>query len=98
FEVVVQGRERGAHAMRGPYCPQGVVLMEDWNAEDRHDRVADELLDGPPVLVERPLHRPEIAAHDPAERLGVELLAETRRGRNVAEDDRDGLALLGVGL
>ena len=34
---------------RCPHGPQRVVLVQDGNAEHRHHRVADELLDRPPV-------------------------------------------------
>ena len=42
----VADRERGAHG------PLGIVLVRDRGAEHRHDRVADELLDGAAVPLE----------------------------------------------
>jgi hypothetical protein len=60
----------------GPERAQTVVLVQHRQAEDRHDRVADELLDGPAVCAD---HRPGLgvpAGHDLAEGLWVEPLAE----------------------
>ncbi len=44
--------ERVADRERGPHRPLGVVLVRDWGAEDRHHRVADELLDRPAEALE----------------------------------------------
>ena len=70
------------------HCPQRVVLVRHRDAEDRHRRIADELLHRAAM----PLHdQPdllEVAAHRPPHRLGVEPLTEGRRPGHVAEDDR----------
>ena len=72
----------------GPDRPQRVVLVQPWQAEDRHDRVTDELLDRAAVAHEDGLHLVEVAGHDLAQCLGVERLAEVGRALEVAEEDR----------
>ena len=41
-----------------------IVLVHHGHAEDRHDGVADELLDGSPVVVDHRAHLLEVAPHD----------------------------------
>ena len=48
--------ERGAHR------PLGVILVGDRRAPDRHDRVADELLDGAAVALDDLARELEVAA------------------------------------
>ena len=48
-EVFVEGGQGGLHRGRAAHRPERVVLVADRQPEDRHDRVADELLDGPAV-------------------------------------------------
>ena len=71
-----------------------VVLVQDGDAEDRHDRVADVLLDRAAVPLERPPHGGEVAGLDVAEGLGVEPLAHGGGAGEVGEDDGDGLSHL----
>ena len=52
-ELVVERGQGGLHRRRRADRPEGVVLVPDRQAEDGHDRVADELLDGPAVALER---------------------------------------------
>ena len=94
LELDVERRQRLLHLVRRPDGAQGVVLVELRQAEDGHDRVADELLDRPAMPLELRAHCVEVARHYLAERLGVEPLAEARRPFQVGEDDRDGLAHL----
>ena len=54
LELVVQLGERASQLARRAHRAQRVVLMQLRNAEDRHHRVADELLDGAAVALERP--------------------------------------------
>ena len=91
-ELVVQAGERSLHAGRCAHGAQGIVLVQDRQAEDRHDRVADVLLDRAAVGLELGPHRVEVAGHQLAQRLGVEPLAEVGRAPQIGEDDRDGLA------
>ena len=97
LEVAVQVGERLSHLGRGPHRAERVVLVDPGDAEDRHDRVADELLDGAAVRLQDGLHPIEVALHGAAEGLGIEVLAELRRPGHVAEEDRDGLAGLSSG-
>ena len=71
--------------------------MDDGHAEDGHHRVADELLHGSAVRLERAAHLVEVAPHHAAHRLRVEPLAERRRAGHVGEDDRHDLAGLPLG-
>jgi len=59
LELFVQPCERLAHPGRRAHGAQPVVLVHDWNAEDGHDRVADELLDGAAVLLDHLEGRPQ---------------------------------------
>jgi hypothetical protein len=74
------GRARGA---------QGVVLVQLRRAEDRHHRVADELLHRAAVRLDRAPYRVEVTRHQRAVGLGVELAREPRRLDQVAEENRD---------
>ena len=94
-ELVVQSRERLAHLDSGAHRPQCIVLVQHRQPEDRHDRVADELLDGAPMSFEHLLHGVEVLRHDTPERLGVEPFAEARRADKIGEHDGDRLADLG---
>ena len=71
--------------------------MDGRNAEDRHDRVADELLDRPSVTHHDVACAGEVPVEHVAERLGVELLPEHGRVGHVAEHDGDRLAHLAGG-
>jgi hypothetical protein len=72
--------------------------MQLRDAEHRHHRVADELLDRALVALDHRGHLVEVAFHHAPERLRVEPLAERRRARDVREDDRDDAAALRDGL
>ena len=93
-EGLVERREGDLHLGGGADGPQRVVLVDDRDAEHGHDRVADELLDGAAVPLEDRAHRLEPAAHDRAQRLGVEPLAEPGRAGDVGEHDGHDLARL----
>ena len=56
------------------------------HAEDRHHRVADELLHGPAVPLDDRLRRLEVACHHPPQALRVEPLPECGRAGDVAEE------------
>jgi hypothetical protein len=71
-------RERVAHLHGRAYSPQRVVFVCRRHAEDRHHRIADELLDGAPVSLDDRLHALEVAGEQPAKRLRVDRLAERR--------------------
>jgi hypothetical protein len=92
--------ERGyprAHVDGGADGTQAIVLMGDRDAEDRHHRVADELLDRAAVVLDRAASSREVAVEHAPQRLGVERLGELRRLDEVGEEDGDLLeALLGT--
>ena len=94
LQLLVQLDERGAHVGRRADGAQGVVLVHDRDAEHGHDGVADELLDGAAVALDRLAHRVEVAGHDAPGRLGVEALAHRGRAGHVAEQHGDRLAHL----
>ena len=97
-EVLIERRERVAHLGCGSNGTQRIVLVHDRYAEDRHHGVADELLHDAAVTLDHRAHRVEIAAHETTVRLGVELLAQSRRVDEVGEENRDVLPDLGQGL
>ena len=84
--------ERLAHLGCRAHGPQRVVLVHPGQAEDRHDRIPDVLLDRPAVALQHGLHRREVQREHLSQRLAVEPVAELRGALQVAEDDRDGLA------
>src|SRR5439155_12539186 len=64
------------------------------DAEDGDDRIADELLHRSSVSLERGSRLLEVAGHEMSERLGVELLAQSRGAGDVGEQNSDDLASL----
>jgi len=67
LELLVQPLQPLAQLECCPDGAQGVVFVQDRDAEHGHHRVADELLHRPAVRFERRLHLLEVARHDPAE-------------------------------
>jgi hypothetical protein len=97
LELLVQVMQHLSHLDGGAHGTQGVVFVDAWHAENRHDGIADELLDDASVALD---HRPnlrEVPRHDLADRFGVERRGEPRRLHDVGEDDRDDLAGFGRG-
>jgi len=86
--------DRVAKLGGGANGAERVVLVHDRDAEHGHDRVADELLHRSPVTLNRGPCRLEVPRHDGSHRLGVELLAQARRARHVAEEHCHDLPLL----
>ena len=91
-QVVVQTCERSLHLQRCAHRAQGIILVQARYAEDRHHRIADELLDGAAVTFDRLAHRVVVGGHDVEEHLGIELLSQRRGADHVREDDGYGLA------
>jgi len=52
LELGVERRQELPHLRGGAHRAERVVLVPRRHAEDRHDGVADELLDGPAVLLD----------------------------------------------
>ena len=94
LELAVQLGHGVAHLDRRAHRAKRVVLVQDGDAEDGHDRVADVLLDRAAVPLERLPHGGEVAGLDVAEGLGVEPLAHGGGAGEVGEDDGDGLSHL----
>jgi len=86
--------QRLAHLDGRPTGTEGVVLVREWDAEDRHDRVADEFLDRAAVSLDDLLHPLEVTGKQSAQRLRISCLPQRRRSDYVAEEDRDRLPLL----
>jgi hypothetical protein len=79
LELVVQTGDCVADVDDCASGAEGVVLVDDRDAEDSHDRVADELLHPSAVALERLRDRLEVPRHHPAKRLRIELFAEAGR-------------------
>jgi hypothetical protein len=97
-EVALQQRvglgHVGLQLRGGTHGPQRVVLPSHGYAEDRHNRVADELLHPPAVPAERRGGDLEVPGHHMPQRLRVEPLTEPGRPHDIGEYNRDGLAHL----
>ncbi len=83
-----------AHLDRRPAGAQGIIFVRDGHPEDRHDSVADELLDRATVALDNRLHPLEVAGKERPECFRVGRLPERRRADDVAEEHRYDLALL----
>ena len=68
--------------------------MRQRRAEERHDGVADELLDGAAEPLQLGLHPGVVGREHPADVLGVELLGAAGEADEVGEQHGDDLALL----
>ena len=69
-QVRVHVLQAPEHPERGTQRSAGVVLVGDGHAERGHDRVADELLDGPALGLDLLAHRREVGVQDLADRSG----------------------------
>ena len=87
LERPVADRERRANR------PLGIVLVRRRRAEERHHRVADELLDRAAVALELGADVPVVAAELGGDVLGVDLLGARREADEVGEEDGDDLPL-----
>src|SRR6266550_5653272 len=92
LKVFIQAAELLAQLVRGPGCPQRIVLVDDGDSENGHDRITDELLHGATVALQHVAGEREVTLHHAAERLRVEALAQCGRAGDVAEEDRHRLA------
>src|SRR5262249_25192609 len=79
--------ERGMH--RAPR----MILMSDRRPEQRHDAIAEELVDRAFVPVDFGEHQLEGAGHQPMDDFRVELLTERGETRDIHEQHGDLLAL-----
>ena len=90
----VQLVHRRAHRERGSHRAFRVVATCKRRAEDGHDRIADELLDGPAARLDLLTYACEVRRQDRAHVLGVEALGARREADEVGEEHCDDLALL----
>ena len=88
-------RDGIAHLDCRPDRAKRVVLVDLREAEDRHRRISDELLDRAAVSLKDRAKLRVIARHELAQRLRIGALAERRRSDEVAEHDRHRLANIG---
>jgi hypothetical protein len=94
------GAFRGRELADRQGCPDrtlGVVLMGDRGAEQGHDGIADELLDGPPMSLQLHADLGVEARQEGTHILGVQPLGTRRGAHEVAEQDGDDLAFLAHG-
>jgi hypothetical protein len=92
LELFVQVGEPPTHLGCRTHRPQSIVFVQLRDAEDGHDRVPDELLDRPAVLLEHRARLGKVTLHDSPDRLRVEPLAQTRRTAHIGEHDRNDFA------
>ena len=97
-ELGIEDAERIPHVGSRAHGAEGVVFANMLDPEDRHDRVADELLDRSPVRLDHRSHGIEVARKQGLESLRVEALTELGGPDDVAEHDRDRAARLGPGI
>ena len=79
---------------RGADRPLGVVLVDHRRAEDRHDRVADELLDRAAEALDLVLDARVVRAERRADVLRIGPIGARREPDEIDEEDGDDLALL----
>ena len=79
---------------RSPDGALGIVLVRDRRAEQRHDGVADELLDRPAVVFELGAEPRVERRQERADILGIEALGSRCESDQVGEENADDLALL----
>ncbi len=91
---LVQLRDRLQDPEAGADRALGVVLVRDGCPEDRHDRVPDELLDRTAVALDLLAEAAVVGADAGADVLGVGRFGGSGETDEVAEEDRDDLALL----
>ncbi len=83
-----------AHLDSRPAGAEGVVLVRERDAEDRHHRVADELLHRAAVAPDDLVHPLEVARKQRPQRLRIRRLPQGRRAHHIAEEHAHDLALL----
>jgi len=72
----------------------GIVLVRGRGAEERHHRIADELLDGAAEALELAAQVRVVRSEQPAHVLGIELLGAGGEADEIGEEHRHDLALL----
>ena len=93
FDVGGERDEVLLDRQRRPERARRVVFMGDGGAEERHHAIAEELVDGALVAMDRGEDDFEGAVHDAVDVLGIEPLRHRGEARDVGEHHGDGLAL-----
>ncbi len=70
-----------------PDSSDRVILVDLWDTEKRHDRIADKLLDKPPVFGHHLSNLPEDPAHDLFDLFRIKPLGHGCISRQVREED-----------
>jgi hypothetical protein len=91
LELFIELPKRHAHLCRRTHRPERIVLVQDRDAEHRHDGIADEFLHRALVPLDHLPHRVEIARHDPTQRLWIKPLPQRGRATHITKADRDPL-------
>ena len=87
--------QRRVHLQPGAHRPLGVVLVGDRGAEQRHDRVAEHLVDAPAEALDVGDQAFERGVDEPLHLLRVAELGERRETDHVGEQDGDDPPSLG---
>src|SRR5437764_819729 len=69
-----------------------LILADPRNSEHRRHCIADELIHGPAMPLDRGAQLREIPTHDRLQRLRIQLLAKCREASHIAEQRRHHLA------
>ena len=85
-ELPVQLGERNANLSRGADRAQRVILVRSWDAKNRHDRVADVLLDGATVARDHGGRTLEVRGHERPNGLGIAGFAEGGRADDIGKE------------
>ena len=94
LELLVQLGQRRLHIQRRAHRPLGIALLRGWDAEDRHHRIADELLDPAALARDRRREPAKVGPNDVAHILGIHCLGSGREAGHIGEQHRDLLAAL----
>jgi hypothetical protein len=91
LEICVQADQGIPEVVCSADGAEGVILMHLRHAEDRHCRIADELLQRAAVALDDRANGVEIASYDAAQDLRVERGSEAGGIDDVGKENRDGL-------
>ena len=87
-KLIVESRQRALTLRGRPDGSERIILARRCEAEDREDRVSDDLLDDSAMRLQDQPHLVEIQGENLYERFLIELFAEGSRVLEVREDDR----------
>ena len=93
LQLLVEGLERLYDGKGRVHRPPSMILVCDGGAKQRHDAVAQELVDRALVAMHLAQHQLQRPAHDRVHLLGVQALGQRGGAHHVHEEHRDQLAL-----